>query len=442
MDLRAFTLPALGLLVLGCVYQLEAFTAAPPPDGKIHVVYWEKWTNFEFDAIKKVVDTYNASQDKIKVDLLSTAQIDQKTLMAVSGRVPPDLAGLYGGNVTQYADNRAVMPLDDMCREAGIKRANYIPVFWDMCTVRGHVMALPTTPASVAYHYNRKMFRDAGLDPNKPPQTIEELDADCAKMTKYGPNGHLTQIGFIHSEPGWWNWWWGPLFGGKLVDDHGNLTANSPDNVRGFDWVQSYSRKYGAQALASFHNGMGQFDSPQNAFISEQVASEVQGVWMYNFIKRYNPKLDWAASPFPHPANRPDLANPTIADLDVICIPVGAKHPKEAFEFLKYLESQKGMEMLCLGQKKFSPLVKVSPEFYAKHPNKFVRLFADLTKGKNVYTVPKIGLWPEYQDDISAAFDSIVLMHKTAQEALDDVVKQEQPKIDDYNMRVRLREGP
>ena len=52
---------------------------------------------------------------------------------------------------------------------------------------------------------------------------------------------------------------------------------------------------------------------------------------------------------------------------------------------------------------------------------------------------PKIAIWPEYQDEISSAFDSIVLMHKTPKEALDDVVNHLQPELDDYNERLLLR---
>ena len=72
------------------------------------------------------------------------------------------------------------------------------------------------------------------------------------------------------------------------------------------------------------------------------------------------------------------LANSTIADEDILVIPRGCKHPKEAFEFIKFVQSQHGMEELCLGQKKFSPLVKVSKDFFRKHPNPYVKLFDEL----------------------------------------------------------------
>jgi multiple sugar transport system substrate-binding protein len=102
------------------------------------------------------------------------------------------------------------------------------------------------------------------------------------------------------------------------------------------------------------------------------------------------------------------LDNVTIAECDSISIPVGAHHPNEAFEFIRYLCSQEGLEMLCMGQQKFTPLKKVSPEFVEKHPNEYIRLFIDLASSPNVCHAPVISIWFEYSDEIAAAFDLVM----------------------------------
>lgn len=439
MDRGAFTLPALFLAVLAGLGVSETLTRPPKPDGKIHVTYWEKWSDFEFDAMKHVVDEFNKSQDKIQVEILSISGIDDKTLMSISAGIPPDVAGLYGANVSQYADDRAVIQLDDLCREAGIRREQYIPVYWDIGVVRGKLFALPSTPATTALHYNRAMMRTAGIDPDKPPETMEELSAMSDKITKRGPDGHLLAAGFVPAEPGWWNWSWGSFWGGKLWDGKDKITVNSPENVAAYEWVQSFSKKYGPGQLQSFRSGFGNFSSPQNGFMAEHDAMEIQGVWMYNFIQKFAPKLDWAAAAFPHPASKPELANTTVVDLDVLCIPVGAKHPKEAFEFIKYVQSQKGMEMLCLGQRKTTPLIKVSDGFVAHHPNPFIKLFIKLANTDHPAAVPHLGIWPEFNNEINSTFDEIVLMKKPAKQALDDLQARMQPKLDQYLHRLHER---
>jgi ABC-type glycerol-3-phosphate transport system substrate-binding protein len=258
------------------------------------------------------------------------------------------------------------------------------------------------------------------------------------KMTKKDSNGHMVHTGFMPTEPGWWNWAWGPFFGGKLWDGKSKITINSPENVRAYTWVQRFSKKYGADALSGFQAGFSNmFSSPQNPFMTGQTAMEIQGVWMYNFINKFNPKLDWAAAPFPTATK--DLPDPTVIDLDVLCIPTGAKHVKEAFEFLTYLESQKGLEMLCLGQKKITPLKAVSPGFIEHHPNPFIKLFIKLAYSKGAVSTPKLGIWAQYGDEINNAFSEITLMTKTPKQALDDVANRMQPMLDKYLQRLHVR---
>ncbi|MCW3052143.1 MAG: carbohydrate transporter substrate-binding protein family [Chthonomonadales bacterium] len=446
MQLRDFALPLMGLGILLTIAASERVTNHTPPPGPVHIAYWEKWTGFEGDAMQAVVNAFNKKQNKIYVDLLTVSGIENKTLLAVAGGDPPDVAGLFGPNMAQYADDNAIMRLDDFCRQKGIQESDYIPVYWDMGIYQGHLYALPSTPASTALHYNKQMLRNAGLDPEKPPQTLEEMDAMAAKITKLDAQDRFVTAGFLPAEPGWWNWGWGEVFGGRFWDGKSKITADDPGNIRAMEWVQSYSKKYGAAKLQSFRSGFGNFSSPQNAFLSSKVAMELQGVWMYNFIDQYAPNLEkpvlnWAAVPFPHPADRPDLANHTFTDEDILVIPRGAKHPNEAFEFIAYVQSQEGMELLCMGQKKHSPLSHVSPDFYAKHPNPYIKLFADMARSKNAQSPPKIAIWPEYKDELSNAFDAIALLHQTPQEALKDVQERMQPKLDEHTERSAKRKA-
>ncbi|HEY3283282.1 MAG TPA: ABC transporter substrate-binding protein [Armatimonadota bacterium] len=414
-----------------------------PHDSRIHLTYWEKWTGFEGDAMRAVVDAFNRSQDKITVDMLTVSQVDQKLLLATAGGVPPDVAGLWSYNVNVFADKGALLPLDDYMRGAGYGPSYYLPVYWKVVDYRGHVWAVPSTPATTALHWNRTLFREAGLDPDRPPRTIEELDRYADRLTKRDAKGNLIQAGFMHSEPGWWNWAWGYFFGGKLWDGKSKITAASPENIRAFKWVQSYAKKYGTSQLQVFKSGFGSFSSPQNAFLSRppRVAMVLQGVWMHNFIHKYSPTTDWAAAPFPYPADRPDLANTTVAEEDVLVIPRGSKHPDEAFEFLKYANSQKGMELLCLGHRKNSPLTHVSADFYRKHENPYIRVFGDLARSPNAFGTPQIGIWTEYRDELNSAFDNIWLMKKTPEQALKEVQVRMQAKLDRELARRKYREG-
>ncbi|MDK3161026.1 ABC transporter substrate-binding protein [Kamptonema cortianum] len=408
----------------------------PRKDGRVVVTYWEKWSNFEDAAMRDVVKAFNESQDKIWVEHISTSGIGAKTMLATAGGIPPDVAGLFGTNVAQYAYHNAVIPLDELASEAGIKKEDYIPAFWEFCTYRGKLWALPTTPASTAFHYNTEMLAEVGL---KPPTTISELDAMDAALSKTEGN-RIVRMGFLPTEPNWWPWSWPGVFGGALWNGFDKITMTREENIAAYKWMASYSKRYGLQNVQSFQQGFGGFDSPQNAFLDRKLASVNQGVWMYNFIEKNRPDLKWAAAPFPRLDGKPVDEYPTVVDLDILVIPRGAKHPKEAFEFIKFVQSQKGMEMLCMGQKKFSPLAKQSEEFERNHPHPYIELFRQAAFSKGQLRPPQTPIWPQWSDEMKSAIEAINLGKMTPHEALSKVEAKMQPILDNV-LEVERKRG-
>lgn len=427
-----------------------------------HIVYWEKWTDFEGEAMARVVDAFNASERRraraepsyrpIEVEKVTISRIEEKLLVACAGGNPPDVAGTYSYLIPAYADKGALMDLTDLARRAGIERSQYVEHYFDINVHRGKLWGLPTAPASVALHWNKRLFREAGLDPEKPPQTLEELDDFAEKLTRWEvtlPNGEkrveagylpevpasrkrLLQLGFLPSEPSWWSYGWGFVFGGKLMDGN-QVTVASPENVRAFEWVAGYSRRLGIDAVHRFRSGFGSFSSSQNAFLSGRLAMQLQGVWMHNFIKKFADGMPWGAAPFPAPAARPELRGVGSAEADSLVIPAGSRHPEEAFQFMKYLQTQQAMEQLCLGQRKHSPLKRVSEEFYEQHSNPYIRMFAELGASPNAYAAPKTGVWREFEREMDNEVDRIQSLSVSPLEGLSRVQRNMQRAVDREN---------
>jgi len=417
-----------------------ACSSKAPPSGRVEVTYWEKWTGFEAEAMQAVVGDFNASQDRIHVTMLSISEVDRKLLVATAGGNPPDVAGLWSWITNVYADRGAIIPLDAYCRKYGITADQYIPIYWQLSSYRGHVFALPSTPGNIGLYWNKRLFREAGLDPNRPPRTIEELDQYAEKLTKRDKSGGITQAGFIHSEPGWWHWSWGHFFGGDVWDGRGAITVTSPENLRAFRWILSYPEKYGKSQLQGFRSGFqDMFSTPQNLFLSGQLAMEMQGNWMYNFISKYSPGMEWGAAPFPYPADRPDLACTTVNECDTLVIPKDARHPDEAFEFINYVQ-KRGMEKLCMGQGKHTPLRHVSDEFWARHPHPYVRLFYDLAFSPNSRSTGRLAFWNQFHDEMNAAFDAVWTGQMTPERALGAVQERMQERMD-REVRTMTRRG-
>jgi len=407
--------PPISLALLASVGVLICFSACdfliPEPqdeyvNGRLRVTYWEKWTGVEGQAIRNVVDRFNASQDRIFVDLITTSQIDRKTLVAIAGGEPPDIVGLWNQAIPPYAEKGALMPLRPFMEKAGMSESDFIDVFIVMNKYKGELYGLPTTPATCSLHWNKKLFREAGLDPERPPRTLAELDEMAQKLTKYDANGNIVQLGFSPAEPNWWPYAWSAWFGGRLWDGH-NITFDTPENLATLQWIKSYADRYGVDRLRRFRSGAsGQFASPQNPFFTGKIAMILQGVWMANFISQYAPDLEWGAAPFPTAV--PGLDYVTVAQCDSISIPVGSRHPDEAFEFIQFLYQQKEIEQLNIDQWKFSPLKNVSPDFVARHPNPNIKLFMDLGSSPNAYCLPDLLIFYEYSDEITPAIDKIM----------------------------------
>ncbi|MEI9949439.1 MAG: extracellular solute-binding protein [Pseudomonadota bacterium] len=300
-----------------------------------HITYWEKWTGFEGAAMDAVIDDFNAqevahakadpSYAPIEVEKVTISKIEQKLLIAIAGGNPPDLAGHYSFSVAAYAEHGALTDLGPLLAKSGFERERYIEHYMRLGEYGGKTWALPIVPASTALVFNRRLFKEVGLDPERPPTTIDELDAYAEKLTKWEvtlPSGEkqiqsgylpnvpaaqkrLIQAGFLPGEPIWWLYGWGDFFGGRLIDGPEKVRAADPANVRAFDWVASYSRKLGVGVIKRFRSGFGNASSPQSAFLSGKVAMVLQGVWIHNYIEKYAPGLQWAAAPFPYPTGHP-----------------------------------------------------------------------------------------------------------------------------------------
>ena len=205
------------------------------------------------------------------------------------------------------------------------------------------------------------------------------------------------------------------------MDESGDVTTLSPENIEAYKWVATFSENLGVQNVQRFVSGFGNFSSPQNAFMSGKVAMEIQGVWMYNFIENYAPGMKWGVAPFPHPAASPDLKGTTFVDADLIMIPKGSPDPEAAFAFIQFLASQEGMEMLAMGHRKYSPLIDVSERFYQEHPHPYIRIFRDLALSPNGFSSSKTGIWAEYRREMGNAVTRIQNLSVSPQEGLGEV---------------------
>ncbi len=420
--------------------------------GRVVVDYWEKWSGFEADAMQAVIDDFNRSQDHIEVHLLSVSQVDLKLLLAASSGHPPDVAGLWSENLPDYSEKGALLPLDAGLAKAGIGADHYIPLFWDLCRHRGHVWGLPTTPGCVALFYNKKLFRAAGLDPEKPPTTFAELQAMSLRLTlvevkreggfvripfsDLSPSEResrrytIVQAGHLPQDAGMFLSGWGCWFGAKYYDGDRRIIANDLGNIAAYSWIQETAATYGVENMRNFVEGFGVSQSAQTPFLSGTEAMVVQGPWMVNFIAKFAPGLEWGVTACPAADGVGGGSPVTLAQSDVVVIPKGARHPREALEFICYLQRQDVAEKLARAQQKFTALREVSPRFLENHPNPAIGLFIRLSRSAGARSVPRLSIWHEYDEELAAARERVQDLKESPADALADVQGRMQWKLD------------
>lgn len=401
-------------------------------DGKVHVRYWEKWVGFEGVAMQASIDAFNRSQNGIEVEYFQISEIDRKTLVAIAGGDPPDVAGIWVQNIATYADANGLQPLDDFIRRDGLTPdewlARYYPVFAQICSYQGRVYAGIATPSVLAFHWNKTLFREAGLDPEKPPRTFAELQEYSKKLTKRDPRtGALTQMGFLLDEPGWWPWVFAEWFGGQLFDGRSVTCGSDPKVLDFMRWAAEDARTYGVDNVQTFYSGFsGKTLNGQSGFMNGKVAMILLGVWFDNYLHQHKPGLDYGVGAWPEKI--PGVNDFTMAEADVLAIPRGARNPNAAWEFIKYVntnnpkattrEEVQGIELTCLLQGKNSPLRVWSPYFEQHHPHPFIRVFRELSASPRAVCVPRMGIWQSYHREFTAAFQSVRRLADTPEAAL------------------------
>jgi ABC-type glycerol-3-phosphate transport system substrate-binding protein len=412
---------AVALLLAGC---------AKPSDGKIHLSYWEKWSGAEEDSMERAIAQFNRSQDRIVVDYLSVGETSEKTLLATAGGDPPDIAGLYLYNICSFAERNALLPLDDFMREDGTTPeqflARYAPAYAGVGTYLGKTWGLPSTPTTYALYWNKDLFRAAGLDPEQPPRTLAEMNAMAARLTVRDGAGNLKQVGFLPQQAAGFVWAVPEWFGGQLFDGTHVTIGTNPANLRGYQWLGSFSQAYGIDNIQRLAASFGTLATADDSFNSGRVAMIFDGAWRDHYIRQFAPGLKYGAAAWP--AAQPGVNDFTMAEPDMLVIPRGCKHPREAWEFLRFIatpnlaaqsfDELSGGELLCYLQEKPSPLTQWSPFFAAHHPNPNVAIFRKLAQSPHAVSVPKMGIFEEYSRELYSAFDEVRLGLETPEEAL------------------------
>ncbi|UPK45440.1 ABC transporter substrate-binding protein [Paenibacillus pabuli] len=333
---------AMSLLVTACSTKGDSSDSAG--EGNTTVTMWHGLTSIDLDNLNKVVKAFEEKNPTIKMKLVYTESSegsDQKLLTAVAGGNPPDVALFDRFKVGTWAAQGSLTDLSSMAEESGIRKEMYYPFAWEESSYQGKLYAMPMDTDSRLLFYNKDHFKEVGLDPNKPPQTIAELEAAAEKLTiKEGKR--FKRIGFIPWYSQGWLYTWGWAFGGEFQDAAtGKITANDPKVVEALQWMTDFGKKYNVEDIAGFTSAAG--TEEMDPFISGQVSMKISGNFTVKGIEKFKPDLNYGVAPIPTPTGT-DFT--TWSGGGSAIIPKGAKNVAAAWKFLEFLGKEEGQTLL------------------------------------------------------------------------------------------------
>lgn len=407
----------------------------------VQLVYWNAWTGLFEDMVHRLVNAFNKSHDKIQVtpQVIPSADFDTKFLTAVTAGDPPDVAMLWNstGRLYTMAEQGAVTPLEEVLDDPNKFKEWVLPFVWELGTYKGKLYGIPQWIQTYALFWNPDLFEKAGVDPDKPPTSTDELFDLAQKLTKKKSNGDIEQIGF------WSNWinQWLPAFGGKLIDDSlTKVTANDEHNVKCLEWIISFAKAYDPKKLADYNQQfVGAAQGTLDQLMGGKAAMYAQGPWELGTIKRTAPQgFRYKVTPLPSPPGGPNPFTWTYGDIPVV--PASAKHPKESGAFVQFLTGFGGEDAYAdlfitglphapiskkiVDSGKFDKVIENYPGYQA---------FLDTVFNAKAYLFPpKIPTAAYYDQRLRAHIDEATLGTITPKEALDKTNQEAQAELDKW----------
>ncbi|WP_248924308.1 ABC transporter substrate-binding protein [Paenibacillus hamazuiensis] len=376
---------------------------------------------FWFPGADKVNDEYftNVAKEfeklnpnvKIETTVLpaNSADVDTKLNAAKLSGTFPDVFSAYLIFMGTRATKGEFAPLDDYIGNWNEKDDLFESAL-NIGKVKNKTYGLGFYPAPEILTYRKDFFAEAGLDPEKPPATWEELAQYAEKLTKRDGSGNVTRAGLdipgtnasVFFEP------FMRQNGSKIIDEDKEAPAFSDaKSVEAFDYLVGLANKkinipfnYQKKDEFPFINGKSAMSFLQTTMISNMIAN--------------NPDLKDKLGFVPVLKRENKVA---FNGYRLFTIGAGSKHKNEAWEFIKFMMSKDQMWKRYKDMK--IPVVRKSLEqqFMGEDP-KFNGVLLDYVKnGKGKPIISWASLYDKY---IQLAYEEAISGKKPSAQALKD----------------------
>ena len=314
--------PTLALTLLAST----AFTSAAYSDT---LSMWVRASGV--NAATHLIDLWNASHaDKIELTTIPDNQMVTKLATGVQAKEVPDLVSF---DLIYMPDFMKAGFLTDLTADmkANPNYASVAKAYKDIATYQDKIYGVGFTPDVSILVWNKDLFKKAGLDPDKAPQTVDEIHADAKKIRALG--GDTYGYYFSGACPGCNIFVTSPMMvasGSKMLPTDGKDEPLTGDGVK--QVLETFKAMWNEDLIpksAQADNG-ADFVS---LFKSGKIGIQGAGGFIISDLKKDVPDMNFGVTFIPG-----EKAGQTSAFVggDVVAVPVGSKHVDVAKAFIAW----------------------------------------------------------------------------------------------------------
>lgn len=307
-----------------------------------NVQFWHFWGSpVRRNAIRRVIAICNQQLPNIQVQetFKPFGDIWTANIAAVAaGSGMPDVIVEDRPQLKQRAQDNIDQSLQERAQRDGIDGSQFWPFTWDQTLYEGQTYGIPYETDVRVLYWNKNAFKEAGLDPEKPPTTWEELEQYADKLDKKAADGSYERIAFHPL----WNGGsdlWAATNGVELISADGKPQLNDPKMAETVEWVKRWVDRYGG--WSEVQEFKARFAAPpQDLFMSGSVAMFVDINGYTSQLNFFRPRvknaegkdenLEWGVTDLPIKTEKGSLSGGF-----ALAIPRGAPNADAAWEFIK-----------------------------------------------------------------------------------------------------------
>nr|WP_272211589.1 extracellular solute-binding protein [Marinicella sp. W31]MDC2877485.1 extracellular solute-binding protein [Marinicella sp. W31] len=328
------------LLLAGLMSGISMFSVNSA--NAVEIEYWQYIYETRVNAMDQLIENFEAANPDITVKQVTFPYADYQTRIVAANMAGkgPDVMQLFYGWLDKFVAGGLLQPLPQDAFPHEQIESEFFPIVTAMSR-DGEYYGLPTAVRSLALFYNKKLFEDAGLDPENPPQTLDELVAAGKAIAKFDDAGNMITEGMTLDMAGQDHQWWREVlvrqFGGvPYTDDYRKVTYDSPEGTEALEFYTNLQ-------LEEKIGQAGFMDEGQAAFRAGKAGMTIDGTFRLGSFSQIE-DFEWAVTELP--ANADGMRSNYSS---YFANGIGAKVKGEELEasekFLTYLTSPEAMSV-------------------------------------------------------------------------------------------------